>query len=165
MSVYKVAPNGLAVAFRARGKATKAAIVKGLQMGALAGKVILIRRTPVDEGVMRASWAVIMQPWGAQLVSTAPHAGIVEGGSRPHWPNMTALREWVVRHRKAFGVKKGRSKKAQKSAEADIDRITYLIARKIARFGTKPRWVVRGALPQLGRLAKRAVDLEIRRHA
>lgn len=165
MSLIRCTPNGLAVAFKTRGKATRSAIVKGLQHAAIAGKVIVIRRTPVDEGLMKASWAVIMQPWGAQLVSNAPHAGIVEGGSRPHWPNQAAIREWVVRHRKGFGIKKGRGKKAKEAAEAEIDQITFLICRKIARFGTRPRWVVRGALPKLSRLAKRAVDLEIRRHA
>lgn len=165
MSTYNVTPNGLAVAFKTRGKATHAAIVKGLQLGAIAGKAVVIKRTPVDEGLMKASWAAVMQPCGAQLINSAPHAGIVEGGSRPHWPNMQAIREWVARHHKSFGIKRGRSKKGKAAAEAEIDRITFLICQKIAKQGTKPRWVVRGALPRLSRIAKKAVDLEVRRHA
>ena len=165
MSTISVSPNGLAVAFRSRGAATGEAIVRGLRLGAIAGQAVVIRRTPVDEGIMRASWKVVQTPWGAKLVSSAPHAGIVEAGSRPHWPDPVAIREWVERHRQAFGVKRGRSKKAKEAAKAELDRIAAAICRKIARDGTRPRWVVRGALPRLARLAKRSVELEIRRHA
>lgn len=160
MSTFNVSPSGLAVAFKTNAKAQKAAIIKGLQLGAIAGKAILIRRTPVDEGLMKASWVVIMQPWGAKLVNSAPHAGIVEGGSRPHMPPFAPIFEWVWRNRRKFSIK-GRGKKAQAEAKG----IAIAIQHKIRRFGTKPRWVVRGALPKLARLAKRSVDLEIRRNA
>lgn len=165
MTVYKVTANQVAFSLKSRGKATKETIVAGLIKGAFAGKVILIKRTPVDEGLMKASWAVIVMPNGAKLINSAPHSGIIEAGSRPHWPNQAAIREWVVRHRKSFGVSKGRGKKGKAAAEAEIDQITFAICRKIAKHGTKPHWVVRGALPKLGRIANKAIQVEIRRNA
>lgn len=160
MGVITVTPNGLAVAFKTRNKATKAAIIKGLQLGAIAGKSVVIKASPVDEGLFRASWAVVMQPWGAQLINSAPHAAMVEGGSRPHRPPFQPIYEWVWRNRKKFSVK-GSGIKADEAVRA----IAWDLVFRIERRGTHPHWVVAKSLKRLSRLAKRSVDLEIRRHA
>lgn len=55
---------------------------------------------------------------------TAPYAAFVHEGTKPHWPPMEAIRRWV--------------ELVLNPPENEVDRVTFLVARKIARFGTKP---------------------------
>lgn len=95
-------------------------------------------RAPVDRGRLRNS---IMRdidpgliPRRAAVGTDVFYAPYVHEGTRPHWPPVSALRGWARRH----GMN------------------PYLVARAIARRGTKPRPFLReafeAALPEIDRL-------------
>lgn len=124
----------------------------------------------VDQGLLRASVSheVTKTPAGAQGVvyTGALHGPWVEFGragvesdprsnktlgARAGWPPVVALFEWVKRHFKSLAPS-GRTKsgRARKPKQSDLDRVTFLIRRKIYRFGIKPRpWLV----PSFSRIA------------
>lgn len=54
------------------------------------------------------------------------HAVYVHEGTKPHWPPVAPIREWV---RKKLGI----------ADRAQIRRVAFLVARKIARSGTRPK--------------------------
>lgn len=109
----------------------------------------------VDDSTWQAAW-------------TAEHAPYVEYGSRPHWPPPGPIREWVKRNmrvetpagprgpQQGRALIKPRSKRGTRDPrEAEIDRMTYLIQRKIAMKGTEP---VRFATRAARRVAPTASD-------
>ncbi|MBI5192762.1 MAG: HK97 gp10 family phage protein [Nitrospirae bacterium] len=83
------------------------------------------RRVAVDTGNLRASIKANISPDGLKAEigvdkqANANYAPYIEYGTRPHWPPLSALTEWCRRHR--------------------MQGKEFLIARKIARYGTKPR--------------------------
>lgn len=77
--------------------------------GELAGSV---RSFPLDDGAI--------------VRVTAPHAPFMEEGTRPHYPPIQPLRDWVVT--KGFA-----------QDEASVERIARAVALKIARDGIAPR--------------------------
>ncbi len=83
---------------------------------------------PVDEGKLRNSIRVSIAPTAytvtAAVRSPVGYAAPMNNGSKPHWPPITAIERWV-RHK--FG---GRDASEQRS-------IAFLVARKIAKRGTK----------------------------
>lgn len=83
--------------------------------------------TPTASGVSRASIFSREQVFGDSglgVVGTAqPHVAYVELGTRPHFPRVEALEDWV---RVKLGI----------SDEKKIHGVAYLIARKIAARGT-----------------------------
>lgn len=97
-----------------------------------AARNILARTAPVDLGQLKASLRVDRKVSGTELAevkSDAPYAGIIERGARPHPVSRKAqemLARWAMRK---FGV-----------PEKEAKGIAFLIARKIAREGQKPRW-------------------------
>lgn len=86
------------------------------------------RLAPVDMGGTRASITPTVRAHGNEVQgvvgSNLMRAAYMELGTRPHWPPIDALRVWARRH----GIS------------------AYLVARAIARHGTKPRRFLQGAL-------------------
>ncbi len=89
---------------------------------------------PVDTGRLRASVTPEIREWTNQpgngvlgVVGTVVKYGAaMELGSKPHWPPIKALEVWARRH----GTN------------------AYVVARAIARKGTKPRRYFQGAFEQ-----------------
>ena len=130
------------------------AIRKALYRSALIGEVIVSQKTPVDRGQARNAWKVVPTHDGAELFNDAPHAGILELGSRPHHPPFRPILEWVVR-------KMGTGKKSfvdYSEVEPHLFAIAKSIVRKIAAEGTRPHYMVRDSLPKLTEIVKREVD-------
>lgn len=87
----------------------RAAAVRGLQSAAFKGMQEILTRIipsrtpqPVDRGVYRAGWRVILESLGATLENAEPVAVFVEYGVRaanvkPGRAMISALAEWVVR--------------------------------------------------------------------
>ncbi len=71
-----------------------------------------VRSFPVDDGAI--------------VKVTAPHAAPIEEGTRPHYPPIQPIRDWV--RTKGFA-----------QDDASIERIARAVARKIARDGIAPR--------------------------
>lgn len=83
--------------------------------------------SPVDTGRLRASITPAIRLDGDSVIgvvgSNVEYAAAVEVGTKPHWPPRAALETWAKRH----GIP------------------VFLVQRKIARVGTKPRKYLQGA--------------------
>jgi hypothetical protein len=153
------------------------ALYRGLRMGAERGRGIIVKRTPVDLGQLRASWKVKAHDMVAELINDAPHAGIVELGARPHKVNAEgwqAIYEWVRRHPELYGAKKPRTKvsatlaqQAQlgpfKGLDPEITSITWAIVKKIQKHGQKPTFFVRESLDLLRAALIKEVEHQLAR--
>lgn len=128
----------------------RAAILEAAHLGA----EIVARAAPVDLGSLKTSVHVVETSKGALIVIDAPHAGIVEMGSRPHTPPLGPLIAWVKRHRAAFGIEgRGtqRDGRGRFTASPAVIAAARAIQRKIALYGTRPRYFVRNSIPALVR--------------
>lgn len=153
------------------------ALARGLRMGAERGRGVIVRRTPMDLGQLRASWKVKAHDMVAELLNDAPHAGIVELGARPHRVNAEgwqAIYEWVRRHPEMYGATKPRTKASATTAQLvkmgpfkgldpEISRITWAIVKKIQKFGQKPTFFVRDSLDILHRALIAEVERQLAR--
>jgi hypothetical protein len=81
----------------------------------------------VDRAMLRNSVTVTRKPKSWWLGVTAPHAPMIEYGTRPFWPPLQPLIDWASR--KGIGLEEG------------IDPVTMgrMIAHGIATHGIKPR--------------------------
>lgn len=189
MAVIKATAKGLPAMLARKHKSIARAIARGALAGAERGRALIVRKTPVDQGQLKASWKVLPgSPTAlqgefkrgtllAELLNTAPHAGIVERGARPHTVSAEgwlAIYDWVVRHRQELGlvtatgkarrVRKGRVAvhqgldKGGVGLDSQIAGITWAIVKKIQREGSKATYFVRGNLEDLRAVVQREVD-------
>lgn len=177
MATFKVNGARMGGVFRAQASRMPAAVRAGLREGAERGRTLVKRKTPVDLGTMRNAWLVKEQPYGASLDNSAPYAGIIEAGARPHGVSeegQAAIRDWVIRNVPLVMVDKGKRagqlrKVSAKSAsaggkyEALVDRVVKAIVWKLMRRGRKGKFIVRDQLETLGRWANQAVKAAVRR--
>lgn len=85
----------------------------------------------VDVGHFKRSWKVVrLANGGAQLVNDAPHAGVLEYGRRAG-KKMPPLAPLVLWCRRKMGL-----------SEEEAKRAAFVIARKIAKDGTKPHRIM-----------------------
>ena len=77
---------------------------KGLREGVRRGQALLVRKTPTYRSEMRQEWAKPSSlqdtRGGITLHNSAPHAGVVERGARPHGVSPEGREEietWFVR--------------------------------------------------------------------
>ena len=115
------------------------------------------KRTPVDTGRLRNSMNNDIDsapiPRFATFGTDLSYALAVEEGSRPHFPPMSALQPWAVRH----GFPPGKAG-------------AFLVGRAIAQRGTKAHHMVRDGLDATKKffrqqmlLAARDIEREFRR--
>jgi len=127
--VEYISPGQVGARLRAdaadRGRNVQAAIREAAALGA----EVIAREAPRDLGILAASIKVQGRET-PEIRATAPHASIVELGSRPHTPPIGPLLEWARRH----GLDEG---------------IAYAIQQTIARVGTRPRHFIHGNLDKL----------------
>jgi hypothetical protein len=130
-----------------REKEVKRAIARGIRNGTRRGRAVLVMRTPKDTGLLKASWRDSTVGSGArgvvtEIFNTAPYAGIVEEGARPHAVSAEgrqAILEWARRH---FPGK----------TEQELEGITFAICRKLREHGQEPTYFIRNARPELARV-------------
>lgn len=154
------------------------AVARGALAGAHRGRALMVKRTPVDTGQLKAGWRVkpgVSEFTGpdstlAELVNDAPTIAFVELGSKPHAVNpegWAAIYEWVRRHYRGGQLGgKGRMRSQQSSsgglfAGADsvvapfrgpdpvISQITNAIVWRIRKYGQKPTLFVRNSIDLL----------------
>lgn len=152
------------------------AVKRGMAKGARRGRMIMVRRTPKDEGHAKAGWKVRTKP-NVVLFNDAPHISILEKGARPHpvgKKGIMALYRWVYRHRSSFNIKvKKRPKRIRKSKTKsegggiipEIMAIAQAIAWKIRRHGAEPKYFVLGSLPDLQRAMIEEINKTLNKHA
>lgn len=157
------------------------AIRRGVIEAAQSFEGVVVAATPSDRGQARAGWRVEIEAISnsgaiARLTNDVPYIGILELGSRPHYPPLFPILEWVVRN---FGL----GLEAKTAAETDdgpspreaiqaapqhfddlseVPYSTVLFAKgvqeKIARKGTEPHEMVGDNLGTARRLLERALD-------
>ena len=100
----------------------------GLDMERTAVQYLDSRNINVDGDIrdsIRSEVKKAIDSFLLSLGANAPHAIFVHEGTKPHWPPAKPIRVWV-------------HKKLNVPAE-EIDTVTYLVQRKIAREGTKAK--------------------------
>jgi hypothetical protein len=171
MGRVTVDPARFGAVFRANEHARMERVAGAGYEAALLGAEVVAKAAPVDVGSLKSSLhARQTGPRSAELVADAPHAGVVEVGSRPHTPPLQPLIDWVRRHHRSFRIRRAakvrigpaRTASAQRrrdarvahndTREAEIEAVARAIQRKIARFGTRPRWFMRSQLPKLRKI-------------
>lgn len=163
------------------------AVARGALAGAHRGRALIVKRTPVDLGPLKAGWTV--KPGAedfadggttlATLTNHAPHIVMVELGSRPHRMSpagWAALYEWVRRHFRGGKLGgDGRMKRPRKNSivgiapyrgdDPEISAITNAIVARIAKRGTKPTFFVKNSLHDLQKVMISEVERAIREAA
>lgn len=175
-NVITINIRNLPAAIRRDDQVMRDAILRGARIGCERGRAIMVRRTPVDQGQLKASWrvhagAVKVADSGettvAELKCDAPHAGIVELGSRPHKVSpeaWAALYEWVRRHPELYASEGAKPRMRSRNAphaigplamwtgpDPQITAVTNAIAWKIRRDGTKATYFIRDGVAYVSR--------------
>lgn len=166
-----------------RSKATRREVATAVNISAERGRTYIVRKTPKDQGELKASWRVMVAYASATkmsagkqklatLVNTAPYAGVVEGGARPHflpYSARVALYEWVRRHFRYTTKRKDGKQSKPKQVTGDVfddpvlTEITWGIVHKIANEGTRPTYFVRDSIPKLRKLMHTELGKALRR--
>lgn len=169
-----IKPSQVGKQILGRSRAVRKAIARGAVKGAERGRAILVRKTPTDQGQLRASWKVKrgrVTMLGrtsilATLLNDAPHAGIVEKGARPHpvsRAGIEALTQWAWRHRRELGIVTASGRAARgKKAMAEARSVAFAIAAKIRREGQVGKFFVLKSLPALEKAMGREINRQIR---
>ena len=146
-----------------RGGMISQALLRGSHRGAERARGLMVAKTPTDTGELRGSWKVKRGSLTgskrtvelAVLVNSAPHAGIVERGARPHGVNragIQALSRWVRRH-------------FPSSSESQQMGIVWAIVRKLKAKGQKPTHFVRNNKPEAERYLVAEIERALRAQA
>lgn len=180
--VTVASPRDIERVFKAQEQARRERVEGAIHEAAMLGAEVVAKGAPVDVGTLKSS--IRARRTGAkesEIIADAPHSGIVEVGSRPHTPPLAPLIEWVKRHRAAFGLKpprvlrpvrrrlygaaaasRRRAEERAAAADAAVEQIARRIQRKIARYGTKPRWFMRQHLPKLRKILASLIRRRLR---
>jgi hypothetical protein len=144
-TVVTIKPGSLGAFIKGSVGKNAKAVQTGVRRGAMRTVALLTRKTPVDQGIMKNAWKYVEvggsvgSPVIARVDNSAPHAGIVERGARPHMPPLEPILEWVKRHLRSFGFvgphgaprwtknwKQGPLKSAAASARRDAKRAAMM---------------------------------------
>lgn len=141
--------------------APRAALIRANRRTAARTIAIVSAGSPVDLGLYRARWAVDNIPDGAILFNDAPYAAVLELGSRPHRPPFGAILAWAQRKAGSIilmstgqplasrkGGRPASSSTHTAGEQANIYAFAMAVVKKIEREGTKPKFVMRNALPR-----------------
>jgi hypothetical protein len=160
-----IPPGGLGALIRSHGAGLSGAVERGVRVAKQRAVRLLKERTPVDQGVMRAAWAVTKNG----VENDSPIAGIIEKGARPHKVSKEGfdqLYEWVRRKvpvvegrigpaqvgargkRARFGHMLTASEAGAKYDKAAYD-ITWAIVKRLEREGYKGTHFVEKAMPEI----------------
>lgn len=136
----------------------KGAAVRGIHSAAyrLQGMVpISIAETkpypPQDTGELTRSIKTTKKEDGAFVKVDAPHAPFMEYGTRPHFPPIEPIKQWVWR-------------KMDVATDEEAEEIAWLICWKIFKYGIQPRHFMLRALQTFKRqkILKQEIDRELK---
>lgn len=113
----------------------------------------VVDRTPAAMGTLRASVSASVETMADGMLGIVgtpqPYAVPVELGTKPHFPPVQALEDWV---RQKLGV-----------SGTDVRRVAYLVARKISKKGTKGHFMFRDAFEANAAEVQRQFDQTVSR--
>jgi hypothetical protein len=164
MTVVTVKPGQLGATLTRSIKIQQEGIKRGIQRAKVRAIGVLKANTPKnDTGLLKNAWIVT----GSGVTNTAPHAGIIERGARPHSVNregIEALTEWVRRkglvvHMVSSGpipkVRKLTRKEA--SADKDVSAIVWAIVTHLKKQGQEGTFYIQKSLPRLNKILEEEV--------
>jgi hypothetical protein len=140
------------------GEDGEAAVIRGLQDATLRLQAFVpeaIAETtpypPQDTGELTRSAHSELSDRGGFVIVDAPHASHMEYGTRPHFPPLQPIKDWVLR-------------KGIADTEEEADQAALNVARKIAARGLAPRFYMRRAVEKLikGKYLQRSVGRELK---
>jgi len=184
MPVVTIRPGQLGAVIKRDAKVYRMSIEQGVRLAAQRVVSYLKSISPVYDGAFRAAWTVLKDSSGmAQVSNSAPHAGVIEAGARPHAVSAEgreAIREWVrkvvTRVSSLTGPGRGKQGPSRKSsraltrAEAEgplawwVDEITEAIIRKLREKGQKGHWLVRDNLDKFVRWTGDSINERIAKY-
>jgi hypothetical protein len=143
MATFRINSADLAKELQARAKGARRVVQLAAKKAAMAGRTHLIRQIDeedkVYQGQFKNAWSIRKTSRGYDLVNSAPHAGIVERGARPHSVSMEGradIERWCQ-------LRLGATEEEAKS-------ITQSIIEKLGRVGQKGTFIVERSLGKLG---------------
>lgn len=171
-------------AIKGANQAVLNAIFHGSISGAQRARSYLTKRTPTDQGQLRASWKVKAGPVPvagasgggertmAELKNDAPHAATVELGARPHpvsEEGIEAIARWVMRNHPEASSRVvasgpiqrksgGRTRLNRDTRYAIALSIARAIAWKILHEGQRPTYFVRDSLPAVRQMVAAEIN-------
>jgi hypothetical protein len=146
----KVKPGQLAATLRADVGKLSGAVDQGMRSAAHRGKRLLAKKTPVGAFAnMRQSWEVNRSPdaRGFILENTAPYAGVIERGARPHGVSpegIDSIRHWAIRK---LGMD-----------ALDAENLAWGVAKKLKAEGQPGTYFVRDSIPELAKFLSEEVN-------
>ena len=156
MSIKIKSPEALGNELVKRHRKTSLLIAKAANLGAHRSRRRLVRRTPVDTGQMKSAWRVAGRSTKslATIINDAPHAGIIEGGARPHRVSKAgklAIMRWAMRK---FGID-------SVAAYAIATRVAF----KLRKHGQKGQFIVRDVMDEIRDDLKKEMVKLLRKNA
>lgn len=152
MATVRVEANKLAVTLRNNAKRERTLVASAALAAAHRFRAHLVQAADdagiTDTGAYRKGFKVVKAGLGSRVENSAPHAGVIERGARPHFVG-ARVRAMIARWARR---KLGLSKKEAESA-------AYAIAHKISVQGSKAHYIVRDAIP----VARRMFGEEVKR--
>jgi hypothetical protein len=128
------------------------AVIRGMKSSALLleGKIVQEIDTAnpypaVDTGALRGSFQTKFTDRTVVVFSDLPYAAAMEFGTRPFFPPVDPIAEWVMR--------KGISNDA-----SEAKGIAFAIAKKFSKQGIKPRFFTKKAIAKFTPLLKKEVE-------
>lgn len=100
MATVRASSKEVGALLRAAGERVPQQLKGALRVSAERARGKLVSDSPVDMGVFKNAWAVVSRPTGVSVINSAPYAGIIERGARPHGVNAEgreAIKRWVMR--------------------------------------------------------------------
>jgi len=175
MTTIRIRPEELPHLMRKHRERVPAAIAKGIRLSAERTRSHLVQISPVDLGQFKNAWQVSGRGSLVEVSNSAPHAGIIERGARPHkvsregfeaikgWVKRKILRGAVAGARRVgnAGTWEGRTARAKAHdwVDEEATRITWAIVKKIEKEGQKGLWLVNNSMPKI----KRWLEQEIKK--
>jgi hypothetical protein len=144
------------------GKDIERAAMRGLYSAALRAKGIVVEEIDhadpypaVNRGQLRQSVQVTKITGGWLVVVDAPHAAIIEHGTRPFWPPLAPLIEWVTR--KGFV----RSMGDPAEHEREVVKLARAVQWSIAARGIAPRHYFAKAMARMKPIVPQEIQREL----
>lgn len=150
-----IGPLGLREALVGRNKGVRKAIDAAVRRSAHYGAAFLARKTPVDRGELKNAWRV--SPPGVTpvtITNSAPYAGIVERGARPHAVSREGIEAITGWARRKLGL-----------PEDEARGVAFAIAQKLKERGQEPTYFVRGSLETMSQHLRRELTSALAEYA
>lgn len=132
------------------------AVIKGLRSASAQGVSVVVEKInktrpypPIDTGELARSVESTTLPRGGRISVDAPHAAIIETGTRPFWPPLQPLMDWAMR-------------KGIAEDEDEAEDIARAIQKKFAFVGMEPRRYFRRSMPKIRKLVVKEVESELK---